>query len=651
MKKINKFLVILPFIFLSGCSGNENGDGYQNVLPENKEDGNILHAFNWTYNEMKNALPAIAESGFKTIQTSPVQQPKSGGTKWEFLYQPVSFSIGTSSPLGTKEELKELCEEADNYGISIICDMVFNHMATTGEIDENGFYVVDPEVEEYEPEIYANLDETFHRTPKNKLGNLGSVTQWYDGLPDLNTSNSLIQEKCLGLMKECIDVGVDGFRFDAAKHIETPTDSEFASDFWDNTLEVAKEYYKEKNNGEELFAYGEILNTVDGGRDISAYTKYMKVTDNTFISSISQGYAQAKGEMIASAQYQKETDASNLVTWAESHDTFAHSTHASTNDEIKLYSCVATRKDSRALYLARPYESNGTIQVGTIGSYYFEDARIGEANRFHNRFVGCDEYLHGEDSLYICERYSESDQGAYILNLIPSNTDAQEVTFSNLKDGTYFDELTNKKYVVKNGKTKIAFSKDAEVFLTKSNHKLRPKYTFSSRDCTYLQNFDLTIEVENAKEASYIVDGGDEVKFSKTTTIRIGENKKAREVTEIEVKATNGEVETKRVISFTKFNLVSGGFNIFNLNETYLTNYELYLWSWNDSGSLWNKDYEYDEDNKVLLVSNNGNYTGFLLALFEKGYEVSNLTTWDSKVIKQSKDISFADEYYDASSF
>ena len=35
------------------------------------------------------------------------------------------------------------------------------------------------------------------------------------------------------LLKECIDAGIDGFRFDAAKHIETPEDPNFASSFCD----------------------------------------------------------------------------------------------------------------------------------------------------------------------------------------------------------------------------------------------------------------------------------------------------------------------------------------------------------------------------------------------------------------------------------
>jgi hypothetical protein len=40
----------------------------------------------------------------------------------------------------------------------------------------------------------------------------------------------------------------------------------------------------------------------------------------------------------------------------------------------------------------------------------------------------------------------------------------------------------------------------------------------------------------------------------------------------------------------------------------------------------------------VLLVDTTG-MTGFLLAVFEKGYQIQDLNNWDSHVIKQSADI------------
>ena len=77
-------------------------------------DGVILHAFNWSYNAIKQNLPQIKAAGYSTVQTSPVTQPKNYGlssdvaNQWWKLYQPVSLSIAQSSWLGTKQELTDL---------------------------------------------------------------------------------------------------------------------------------------------------------------------------------------------------------------------------------------------------------------------------------------------------------------------------------------------------------------------------------------------------------------------------------------------------------------------------------------------------------------------------------------------------------------
>ena len=42
-------------------------------LPENIQDGNILHCFDWSIAQVKEELPAIAEAGFGAVQLSPMQ--------------------------------------------------------------------------------------------------------------------------------------------------------------------------------------------------------------------------------------------------------------------------------------------------------------------------------------------------------------------------------------------------------------------------------------------------------------------------------------------------------------------------------------------------------------------------------------------------
>lgn len=99
----------------------------------------ILHCFNWSYTEIKNLLPDIANAGYTVVQTSPVQKPKSYKSsytnmsgQWWKLYQPLTMSVADGGTwLGTKAELKALCKEADNYGIKVIVYIVANHMANS----------------------------------------------------------------------------------------------------------------------------------------------------------------------------------------------------------------------------------------------------------------------------------------------------------------------------------------------------------------------------------------------------------------------------------------------------------------------------------------------------------------------------------------
>ena len=196
----------------------------------------VLHCFNWSYNEIKKNLPQIAEAGYTAVQTSPVQQPKDYKSsytemsgQWWKLYQPLTLSIadGGTSWLGTKAELKAMCEEADNYNIKVIVDIVSNHMANKQE--GGGYKNLSPDVESdmknadyYHTETYAASDSARY-----------SMTHGHIGMPDLNTANSHVQQRVLGLLEECVDCGVDGFRFDAAKHIELPSDNDKTkSDFW-----------------------------------------------------------------------------------------------------------------------------------------------------------------------------------------------------------------------------------------------------------------------------------------------------------------------------------------------------------------------------------------------------------------------------------
>ena len=429
------------------------------AIQENVQDGVILHAFNWSYNSIKENLPAIAAAGYSTVQTSPVQQPKdfSASTdvagQWWKLYQPVSMQIAQKSWLGTKAELTALCSEADKYGIKIICDIVSNHFGNLSE--QAGANSLSDQVATYQPDFYNNKSSYFRSNNFN--ADDSSIQKTVQGhvsnCPDLNTGNSNVQQAALNLLKECIDCGVDGFRFDAAKHIETPNDGSYGSQYWPVVANGAKTYYSQKNPGKSLFIYGEILNTCGTGRNFGNYTPYINVTDNKTGDACLAAVNNKNAGSAASNQYKAGVAASKVVLWAESHDTYEGnsgsgglSNTSGVSDETiaKAWAIVAARKDATALFFARP----GTAHMGeasTDASY--KSSAVAEVNKFHNLFVGQSEKLGSSGSIAYVQRGGKG----IVLSNVSGTSTTVSVANTGMANGTYTDMVSGNTFTVSNG--------------------------------------------------------------------------------------------------------------------------------------------------------------------------------------------------------
>ena len=136
-------------------------------LAQSIDKGNILHCNNWYYNQITENLQKIALQGFTAVQVSPVQGNKksinSGAyfCDWTFYYQPVNFNIGNER--GTRDDFKNLCAEAEKYGIKVIVDIVANHKAQSD--DARSGSLSDQLVEPY------NNKEYFHNKGRDASDN------------------------------------------------------------------------------------------------------------------------------------------------------------------------------------------------------------------------------------------------------------------------------------------------------------------------------------------------------------------------------------------------------------------------------------------------------------------------------------------------
>ena len=460
-----------------------NGYGLSSTV----NDGTILQAWTWSFKNIEANLTTIAEQGFTTIQVSPPNEIKAatkgakfeqGDNGWWMFYQPAGFQLNqsTDNALGTKSEFISMCNKAHELGLKIVVDTVINHLGTNGyenddqnsDYDKNPINHVTPKAKEFEPEIYNN--NLFHSPYKNMQYLENNVSQYdstYDltrnctsHLPDLKTEDSRVQNAIYEYMDELMTAGADGFRFDAAKHIETPDDiAGLRSDFWKNTLTKVRKAHPEK----EGYAYGEILNTCGVNRPYSMYFKFFEVTDNVVCrDQITPAVRNGAGSGNATPYYEDTGNSkftkANTVLWEESHDTYVDGTTTSLSvvQRGKIWALTAGRAGFTTVYLARPNDGTstsvlGSVTLGDANKTSWSNATTKAINQFHNYFIGQSEYCTNNQggNAYI-ERGST---GVIIVRCGSATTGKVSLTNHVLTAGTYTDAITGNKFTVSKTKS------------------------------------------------------------------------------------------------------------------------------------------------------------------------------------------------------
>lgn len=511
-------------------------------LAKSIQDGQILQAWNWSYNGIKNNMKKIAEQGFTAVQTTPIQtikestQGKTMQGSWWVYYQPSQFHIDTngSNALGTASDFKAMCAEAHKYGVKVVVDAVLNHMANKG----------DNTLSDTIPGDIKNDSSCWHSITTN-TSNWSS--RWdithncMGGLPDLNTGNKKIQNYEIVFMKECIDAGVDGFRFDGAKHIEVPNDAENAgSDFWTNILGTTTSY-AQSTKGITPYYYGEILDATGGGQNIvNQYTNMMSVTCNSVSNDIRNkvNSGDANGAKRTDFSYDDGSAPSGkrAVLWNESHDTYADNKSRGQSDTTmkKTWAIVGSRAEAQAMYLARPRSYSDSI--GTASVTAWGDKEVAAVNHFKNYFVGKTEYMSASGSIVYNERGTE---GVVLVNLNGGSTSVN-VKANKMKDGTYTDEVTGGTFRVSGGQISgnIGGTGVAVVYNAKPAGPSASVTPGSSKYKT--DSVTLTLSYDNATSGQYSIDGGAYQSYTKGQTITIGAGKPVGTQTTVSVKASDG---------------------------------------------------------------------------------------------------------------
>ncbi len=153
---------------------------------------------------------------------------------------------------GTLEDLKELVELCHQRNVKVILDLPINH---TGRMCEwySNFVVAHRQKKTDDPyyDFYSYYSKGQSAPAGRAFAPLSGTGDFYecnffDGRPELSGDNEFVRETVLDVAKFYLDMGIDGFRFDAAKYIyfgENGKSVEFWKWYIDELRKINPEIY------------------------------------------------------------------------------------------------------------------------------------------------------------------------------------------------------------------------------------------------------------------------------------------------------------------------------------------------------------------------------------------------------------------------
>jgi len=251
-------------------------------------------------------LDYIKDLGCDTIWISPHYESPMDDNGYD-----VSDYYKVSKDFGTLDDFSNLIKKAHEKNIKIICDLVLNHTS-----DEHSWFKIASNPNHPEYKKYHNYyiwqkpkyNDKLERIPPTRwLSWFGGpawdyireVDEYYlhifsKKMPDLNWRNKDVRQEMKKIIKFWIENGVDGFRVDAANHLEK--DWNFIDDYPGynhfSGLEKHHEYIKEL--AEELFIPNDLLIIGESGSATKSQAlKYVGFNSHEFNLLIQFGHVWA----------------------------------------------------------------------------------------------------------------------------------------------------------------------------------------------------------------------------------------------------------------------------------------------------------------------------------------------------------------------
>lgn len=428
----------------------------------------ILHAWNWNARVIAENAALISEAGYTIVQTAPMQHcltPRGGNKKlfsapgenvgnWYHYYQPTDWKVGNDI-IGSPDDIAAMLDSAHAHGLRVIVDVCPQH--TAFDIDE---------VEDDFLNAVGGRTRMYHSTGLTAIADYGDRTQCtlqgVGGLPDVNTENPDFQRYYLSYVNRLIDMGVDGFRYDTAKHIgvaSDPVDSVAGvtvNDFWDvvtgrkpvGGLSLAVP-------ADSLFMYAEVLQ--DRGVPEDEYGDYMRCIASSYgyvLRDVLTRHTAADKNL---ADWCITLPPERFITWVESHDTYCNEHESAVMDDAAIrcgWVFLTARAGGTPLFYSRPANSTranywGDNINGSRGNDEFFHPEVVAANHFRRVMAGQSERIETSAAGSILT-VGRGKSGMAIVNISPSAGFVDVAT--DMPEGSYRDEVYGKEFVVDGGR-------------------------------------------------------------------------------------------------------------------------------------------------------------------------------------------------------
>lgn len=194
---------------------------FSSLLAEASPRTVFIQLFEWSWKDVAQECEVyLGPAGFAAVQVSPPHEHISTAqSPWWERYQVASYQINSRS--GNEAEFVDMIQRCHQAGVDVYADAVINH--TAGFSMGFGFSGSPFQHFSY-PGIFSYND--FHHCGKNGNDHIVNYFDLYElqncmlvGLADLATESPYVRGRLAEYLNHLLDLGVDGFRIDAAKHI------------------------------------------------------------------------------------------------------------------------------------------------------------------------------------------------------------------------------------------------------------------------------------------------------------------------------------------------------------------------------------------------------------------------------------------------